>query len=101
MDAETKQQFENLTALVHDMHGSLTREVGSLTREVGSLSRELGEVKEILGRMAVRLDKIAAGSHYVTKLALWSEKQDEFQADILRRVQALERRLDIKPEEKP
>ena len=42
-----------------------------------SVIREVGEVKEGLLRMNTRLDKIAAGSHYVSRL---------------------ERRLDIRPE---
>jgi hypothetical protein len=63
MDAETKQQFENLTErfenltkLMYELHGSVIREVG--------------EVKEIVARMSVRLDKIAAGTHYVSKLTV-------------------------------
>ena len=63
-----------------------------------SLSREIGEVRERVDRMSVRLDKIAAGAHYVTRLVEWSEKQDKFQEDILRRVQVIESRLDIRPE---
>jgi hypothetical protein len=43
--------------------------------------------------MDARLGKIAAGAHYVTRLAEWSEKQDVFQLDILHRVQALETRV--------
>jgi hypothetical protein len=101
MDAETKQQFENLTALVNDMRGQ-NQSLAALVHDThDSVVREVGEVKEMLDRMNVRLDKIAAGSHYVSKLAVWSDKQDEFQLDILRRVQAIERRLDIKPEDKP
>jgi hypothetical protein len=58
-----------------------------------SLEREIGGVDETVRRMEARLDKIAAGSHYVTRLVEWSEKQDAFQLDILRRVQALEQKL--------
>jgi hypothetical protein len=46
--------------------------------------------------MSARLDKIAAGSHYVTRLVEWSEKQDRFQEDILKRVAVIEARLDIR-----
>jgi hypothetical protein len=46
--------------------------------------------------MATRLDKIAAGAHYVTRLVEWSESQDAFQLDILHRVQALESHQDKK-----
>lgn len=61
-----------------------------------SLEREVSEVRDQLDRVATRLDKIAAGSHYVGRLAEWSEKQDAFAADILHRVQALERKLEDK-----
>jgi hypothetical protein len=94
MDAETRQQFENLT----ERFENLTK---LMYEPHGSVIREVSEVKEIVDRMAVRLDKIAAGSHYVSKLAVWSDKQDAFQLDILHRVQAIERKHDIKPEDKP
>lgn len=61
-----------------------------------SLEREIRDVRDQVGRMSARLDKIAAGSHYVTRLVEWSEKQDTFQEDILHRVQALERKLEGK-----
>ena len=59
-----------------------------------SLEHEIGTVREGVVRMEVRLGRIAAGSAYVTRLVDWSEKQDVLQLDILRRVQALESRLD-------
>jgi hypothetical protein len=43
--------------------------------------------------MEARLDKIAAGAHYVTRLVEWSEKQDKFQADALRRFNEFDERL--------
>ena len=58
-----------------------------------SLEREITVVRERVDRMDTRLDKIAAGAHYVTRLAEWSEVQDRFQLDILHRVQVLEERL--------
>ncbi len=79
-DEELKQQFRALSSLVEHVKESLEREV----QDVG----------DRVDRMSARLDKIAAGSHYVTRLAEWSEKQDRFQEDILRRVAALEARLD-------
>lgn len=63
----------------------------SLEREIRD---EVGKVGERVDRMSARLDKIAAGAHYVTRLVEWSEKQDTFQADILARVQKLEMRVD-------
>jgi chromosome segregation ATPase len=111
----------DVTALKADV-AALTGEVAELRGEVGeikrnfatkhelealkvlmtsvfdSVIREVGELKEIVSRMSVRLDKIAAGSHYVARLVAWSEKQDKFQEDILRRVQVIERKLDIRPE---
>jgi len=59
-----------------------------------SLEREIGELRQSVQRMETRLDKIAAGAHYVTRLVEWSEAQDAFQRDLLRRVQVLESRLD-------
>jgi hypothetical protein len=44
--------------------------------------------------MDTRLTKIAAGAHYVSRLIEWSEKQDQIQGDLLKRVQRLEDRLD-------
>ena len=62
-----------------------------------SHSREIAEVKEAIARMSVKLDKVAAGAHYVTRLVEWSESQDQFQADILRRVQVLEQKVSKLP----
>jgi hypothetical protein len=50
-------------------------------------------VEARLDRMETRLDKIAAGSHYVSRLVEWSEKQDQFQADTLRRLNDLSDRV--------
>jgi hypothetical protein len=62
-----------------------------------SLEREIQGVGDRVDRMSARLDKIAAGSHYVSRLVEWSEKQDRFQEDILRRVAALEARMEERP----
>ena len=75
-----REQFKETSALVTDIKESL--------------EREIGHVVQITTRLEVRLDKIAAGSHYVTRLVEWSEKQDAFQVDILHGVQALEKRLE-------
>lgn len=72
-DEELKAHFDSLFKLITDFKESL--------------EREIGEVKDSGSRMEARLDKIAAGAHYVTRLVEWSEKQDAFQADILKRVQ--------------
>lgn len=62
-----------------------------------SLETEMGErfdrVEARLDRMEARLDNIAAGSHYVSRLVEWSEKQDQFQADTLRRINELADRV--------
>ncbi len=79
MDEEMKQQFQALSALVEGVKESLEREI----RSVG----------DRVDRMNTRLDKIAAGAHYVTRLVEWSEKQDNFQGDILRRVDELDQRV--------
>ena len=62
-----------------------------------SFETEIGQrfdrVDARLDRMETRLDKIAAGSHYVSRLVEWSEKQDQFQADTLRRLNDLTDRV--------
>ena len=50
-------------------------------------------LKDLQQAHEARLDKIAAGTHYVTRLADWSEKQDLFQADTLRRLNDLTDRV--------
>jgi len=80
MDDELRQQFQALSTLVESVKESL--------------EREIGELRQSVQRMETRLDKIAAGAHYVTRLVEWSEAQDAFQRDLLRRVQVLESRLD-------
>lgn len=85
---EDKQWIEEL------FNRSAERVIGLITGVKESLEREIAEVNETVGRMEVRLGKIAAGAHYVSRLVEWSESQDAFQTDILRRVQALERKLE-------
>jgi len=80
MEQRAKQQSRTLSTLVENVKESLEREIKS--------------VGDRVDRMSARLDKIAAGSHYVTRLVEWSEKQDRFQEDILKRVAALEARVD-------
>jgi hypothetical protein len=83
MDDETRQQF---------------RELAKLVESIGeSHGREIKNVGDAVERMSARLDKIAAGSHYVTRLVEWSEKQDRFQEDILKRVAALEAKMTAPP----
>jgi hypothetical protein len=76
-DDELKQQFRELSTLVENGKESLERVIKG--------------VGDRMDRMSARLDKIAAGSHYITRLVEWSEKQASFQEDILRRIAALER----------
>lgn len=80
MEQRAKQQSHALSTLVENVKESLERDIQS--------------VGDRVDRMSARLDKIAAGSHYVTRLVEWSEKQDRFQEDILKRVAALEARID-------
>src|ERR1017187_2079495 len=124
MDDELRQQFQALSALIKSVDlktdalltqiesvdrktEALSTLVESLDRKTEALStliesvkesleREIGTVRETVLRMATRLDKIAAGAHYVTRLVEWSESQDAYQLDILHRVQALESRQDKK-----
>ncbi|SPE32411.1 hypothetical protein SBA6_180022 [Candidatus Sulfopaludibacter sp. SbA6] len=102
MDDELRQQFQALSTLVESVKESLEREIDgvkvSLERQIesvkDSLERQIGGLSQSVQRMEARLDKIAAGAHYVTRLVEWSEAQDAFQRDLLRRVQVLESRLD-------
>ena len=87
MDDETRQQFRELPTLMENVKESLERE----------LKREIKNVGDAVERMSARLDKIAAGSPYVTRLVEWSEKQDRFQEDILKRVAALEAKMTAPP----
>src|SRR5260370_13190051 len=74
----TKQE----TKLVEDLFRSLERE----------MRQEFTDLRATLDRMGARLDKIAAGAHYVTRLVEWSEKQDQFQLDTLKRLTELDAR---------
>lgn len=89
-DNELRQQFHSLSTLVEGEKESLEREIAGVKE---SLEHEIAGVGERVDRMDSRLDKIAAGAHYVTRLVEWSETQDLFQKDILRRVQTLEGRM--------
>jgi len=62
----------------------------SLERE---MREEFTDLRATLDRMGARLDKIAAGAHYVTRLVEWSEKQDQFQLDTLKRLTELDARV--------
>jgi len=84
MDDELRQQFQALGTLITGGKESLERE----------FRHGFGKLNERIDRMDARLGKIAAGAHYVTRLAEWSEPQDQFQLDILHRVQVLESRVD-------
>jgi hypothetical protein len=63
MDDELRQQFQALSTLIEGVKESLERE----------FRHEIGRLNERIDRMDARLDKIAAGAHYVTRLAEWSE----------------------------
>ena len=84
MDEELKKHLEGMEKRLLTLIESVKE----------SLERDIQNVGDRVDRMSVRLDKIAAGSHYVTRLVEWSEKQDRFQEDILKRVAALEARVE-------
>ncbi len=73
-----------------DLFASLSREIIGVK---GDLANEIAEVKGSVLRMEARLDKIAAGAHYVTRLVEWSEKQDKFQAENFERLNDLTERV--------
>ena len=80
----TRADIQQLATLITSVKESLERDI----------DRRTSALQDSIDRVNIRLDKIAAGAHYVTRLAEWSEKQDQFQLDILRRVQNLESRVD-------
>lgn len=73
-----------------DMFRSLEREFHGLA---GRMQVQFAEVHTGLDRITVRLDRIAAGAHYVTRLVEWSEKTDQFQMDTLKRLNEMDNRL--------
>ena len=77
------ERFDRLEQLFQSTFDSLKAEMG----------QRFDRVDARMDRMEARLDKIAAGTHYVTRLADWSEKQDLFQADTLRRLNDLTDRV--------
>jgi hypothetical protein len=83
VDEESMKFFEGLfRSLETEMNQRFNR-----------IDERFDRVEARLDRMEARLDKIAAGSHYVTRLVEWSEKQDLFQADTLRRINDLADRV--------
>ncbi|HEV3199752.1 MAG TPA: hypothetical protein VGZ73_17735 [Bryobacteraceae bacterium] len=87
MDEESMKFFEGLFR-------SLETEMNQRFDRAEARNEErFDRVEARLDRMEARLDKIAAGSHYVTRLVEWSEKQDLFQADTLRRINDLADRV--------
>ncbi|MBZ5620730.1 MAG: hypothetical protein LAQ69_18695 [Acidobacteriia bacterium] len=83
MDQESMKFFEGLfRSLEAEMNQRFDR-----------VDERFDRVEARLDRMEARLDKIAAGAHYVTRLVEWSEKQDLFQADTLRRMNDLADRV--------
>ena len=89
-DEQLAHRFSLLETQLLQNRVSLETLISNVT---ASLGREIGDVKSIVERFAARLDKIAAGTHYVTRLAEWSETQDKFQAEILERMRAAEQRI--------
>jgi hypothetical protein len=97
-DDELNQKFDAITAALdrnsREIEGT-SRGLSLLVETVKeSLEREIARLRETIGLMDTRLTKIAAGAHYVSRIVEWSEKQDQIQGDLLKRVQRLEDRLD-------
>jgi len=69
-------KFESLTMLIVSVKESLEREIQNLSKRVD--------------RMEIRLKRIEAGAHYVTRLVEWSAKQDDITNEIVARVEKLE-----------
>ena len=92
-DAELRQQFQLIQQQFESVQQQFRSLFGLVEGVKDSLEREITQVRDRVDRMDSRLDKIAAGTHYVTRLVEWSETQDKFQADILHRVQVLESKV--------
>lgn len=97
-DEELRQQFQAIDQQFKIMAQTMQQGFQAFSTLIenvkDSLEREITQVKQRSDRMETRLDKIAAGTRFVTRLAVWSEKQNHFQADILHRVQVLEDKVD-------
>jgi chromosome segregation ATPase len=102
---EQDRKIEALDRKFEAFRESVNQKIEALNARIDSLSTLLGNVKEALEReigmvggtverMEAWINKITAGAHFVSKLWDWSEKQDVFQADILKRVQSLESPID-------
>jgi hypothetical protein len=101
-DDELRQKLDAITARIDQNSRELSLMVERNSRELSllvetvkeSLEREIARLREGIDHMDTRLIKITAGAHYVSRLVEWSDKQDVTQADLLKRVQRLEQRLD-------
>lgn len=72
MDEELKQYLEGMEQRSKQQAHALSTLVENVKE---SLEREIRSVGDRVDRMCARLDKIAAGSHYVTRLVEWSENR--------------------------
>jgi hypothetical protein len=90
IDASIKRQMELFESRFDSLESEMHKEIGGVKDE---MKARFDRVDARLDRMEARLDKIAAGTHYVTRLVDWSEKQDAFQADTLRRLNDLADRV--------
>jgi hypothetical protein len=84
------ERFDRLEELFQSTFDSLKQEVH---QGFGEVKGEIQKLDARMDRMETRLGKIAAGAHYVSRLVEWSEKQDLFQADTLRRLNDLADRV--------
>ena len=90
IDPELKAHLDRMEDRLNTRFAALEHLVDNVNQ---SLGREIADVKATVKLFDARLNKIAAGTHYVTRLVEWSEKQDDFAKDILDRMQALEARV--------
>lgn len=109
MDVELKQYLDSRFAAIDSRFAAMETRFGAVEAELRaaearlnllitevsqSHSRELAEIRQTLSQLNSRVDRMSAGSHYVSRLTEWADKQERFGEDILTRIQLLERKVD-------
>jgi uncharacterized coiled-coil protein SlyX len=90
LDASIARQVELYQSTFDSLKSEMHQEIGAVKEQ---MKEGFDRLDARMSRMEARLDKIAAGAHYVTRLVEWSEKQDAFQADTLHRLNDLADRV--------
>ena len=93
----TQEDMKFIEGLFRSLESEMNQKFGAMDRKIDDLRQDMRqefvEVRSRIDRMDARLDKIAAGAHYVSRLVEWSEKQDKFQLETLQRLTEMDARL--------